>query len=185
MSPGPYFAFEFGWGKLFAFTFRIGEPTTRSTKRAAEKTSDSQQSLKWLSETTNPTKIKPQHPRPDPATAIKDCLLFSMLPLEVRRLIYKHLLVSTDVITKSHNLISWSQSPLMNDRARILDIDAVLIRTCRQIYNETMPILYGENIFIFERADEVSAFRDHGRLGGTFLSCESILTLQGQSDSYP
>lgn len=183
MGPRLYFAFELGWGRLFNISFRIGEPANTPIKNSDPSSSESQHYPIVKSGHISATPSTIQSPLPDPGIAVEDCLLFIMLPIEIRRLIYKHLLVSTEMISKAHNLISWSQSPLLNDCIRIHDIDAIFLRTCRKIYNETMPVLYGENTFIFERADEVTAFRDHGRLGGTFLTCRSIFTLQSIIDA--
>ena len=40
----------------------------------------------------------------------------------------------------------------------IKDINAALLRTCRAIYEETFPILYGNNRFVFHRPSQITEF---------------------------
>ena len=43
------------------------------------------------------------------------------------------------------------------------DIDSALLRTCRAIYEETFPILYGNNHFLFDDPSKIRTFA-FGRL---------------------
>ncbi|KAI9882626.1 MAG: multicatalytic endopeptidase [Watsoniomyces obsoletus] len=76
-------------------------------------------------------RVLPQHSRPTG----KPRLGFLDLPLEIRRLIYKQLLLvdrTIDLDIQNHRLLS----------RRLL-----LFRTCRQIYYESYPVFYGLNVF--------------------------------------
>ena len=44
----------------------------------------------------------------------------------------------------------------------IPDIDAALLRTCRLVYTEALPILYGSNVFQFSSSHAVRHFQSHG-----------------------
>ena len=43
-----------------------------------------------------------------------------------------------------------------------IGIDAALMRTCRRVYAETLPVLYGENIFQFKSVELLKKFRNTG-----------------------
>ena len=43
-----------------------------------------------------------------------------------------------------------------------IGIDSALMRTCRRIYAETLPVLYGENTFHFKNVDMLKKFRNTG-----------------------
>ncbi|KAL9109009.1 MAG: hypothetical protein Q9227_006249 [Pyrenula ochraceoflavens] len=62
---------------------------------------------------------------------------FLDLPDDIREAIYRLVFVSKDQIN-------------LSKRER-LDRTAALLRTCRQVYDEACPILYGENVFEFNR----------------------------------
>lgn len=46
-----------------------------------------------------------------------------------------------------------------------LGIDTTVLRTCRQIYIEALPMLYGDNNFVFFSASALDLFRDKGLVG--------------------
>lgn len=46
-----------------------------------------------------------------------------------------------------------------------LGIDTTVLRTCRQIYIEALPMLYGDNKFVFFSASALDLFRDKGLVG--------------------
>ncbi|KAL8823802.1 MAG: hypothetical protein Q9191_005538 [Dirinaria sp. TL-2023a] len=93
------------------------------------------------------------------------CPLLEYLPVEIRLLIYKHLLVADKVIRggelvqdKLISLIIPDQRPPMLD----LGIDSTILRTCRQIYREALPILYKDNTFGFSQVKMIKAFKKEG-----------------------
>ena len=51
---------------------------------------------------------------------------------------------------------------MLSERQRIADVDATFMRTCRSVYDETMPILYGNNVFLFDNPDGIEQFRSRG-----------------------
>ena len=52
-----------------------------------------------------------------------------------------------------------------------VDLDAAILQTCRQIYQEALPILYCENTFVFWGPKDLEAFRVKGLTYGT-IHCE-------------
>lgn len=74
----------------------------------------------------------------------------SLIPQEVRNIIYRLLLVSTTVIENPANMFDDEQPLMLHERRKIEDIDPVICRTSRLIYKETQPILYGENSYLFD-----------------------------------
>lgn len=83
---------------------------------------------------------------------------FNKLPLELRILVWNGVLESKRDVSNSFKFMSREQ-PLMvatcppND-----DIDAAILRTSRAIYEETFPILYGKNRFIFYAPSQIPTF---------------------------
>ena len=43
-----------------------------------------------------------------------------------------------------------------------IGVDSALMRTCRRIYAETLPVLYGENTFLFKNVHMLKKFRNTG-----------------------
>lgn len=99
----------------------------------------------------------------------KRCPLLYAIPPEIRCMIYSHLLVSADPINseQANKLIGDKRSVLLSDHNPISGISATLLRTCRKVYNEALPILYGRNVFIFSRPKAIDNFRDSGIDGFT------------------
>lgn len=63
------------------------------------------------------------------------------LPGEVRNKIYRNLLVHANYVdTEAQRL----------GRAVRTDLHPVILRVCKEIYNEAISILYGENIFRYD-----------------------------------
>ena len=46
--------------------------------------------------------------------------------------------------------------------AKKVGIDATVLRTCYSVYNEALPMLYGENKFTFYSPSALEVFRDKG-----------------------
>lgn len=94
----------------------------------------------------------------------KRCPLLYAIPLEVRFIIYDHLLVSASSIStkQANKLLGRKRSILLSEHNPISDISATLLRTCRKVYNEALPILYGRNVFSFPNPEAIEKFRDSG-----------------------
>ncbi len=63
---------------------------------------------------------------------------------------------------QANKLIGDKRSVLLSDHNPISDVSATLLRTCRMVYNEALPILYGRNVFIFSSPAAIDNFRDSG-----------------------
>lgn len=106
----------------------------------------------------------PQHsngqPTPSHKTAVSHFL--QVLPAEIRLLVYKQLLCSSKIV-RGGDLVEDKRTAIVvsDDRpsATALDIDATILRTCRQIYNEALPILYQDNWFGFSEVRLLRTFR--------------------------
>ena len=82
------------------------------------------------------------------------------LPLEVRQTIYSMLLVSTTEIEDPAGLLDDVDSLMLSERVSHPDMDATITRTCRTIHEETLDILYGCNMFVFDDPDKMHKFGD-------------------------
>lgn len=93
------------------------------------------------------------------------CVFLAMLPLELRQMVYRELLVC-NIISRPEKLVQQRQDTLIvpgrRDHAGMEGIDAKLLRTCRIIYREGLPILYGENRFLFSSPHGLEKFRREG-----------------------
>ena len=98
---------------------------------------------------------------PPSEVAVTRSPLFTKLPVEVRVMIYRRLLVSSEPILKAHELIGY-KTIVAGNHHPISDLDSRLMRTCRAVYEETLPILYGNNIFEFHSPTAISLFADAG-----------------------
>ena len=91
---------------------------------------------------------------------------FKTLPLEVRIIIYRYILTTSTIIRKAADLVEQTTigliAPDESDTSIILDIDATVLRTCRQMYAETLPILYGGSTFCFTNVSALDTFRKEG-----------------------
>jgi len=82
------------------------------------------------------------------------CVLFSKLQGELRNNVYELLLVSDENITPAQRLLGSSktlQRAYDSGPGRAAGLDATLLRTCRAIHYEALPILYEENTFEFNK----------------------------------
>ncbi|KAI9718784.1 MAG: hypothetical protein M1812_003958 [Candelaria pacifica] len=79
---------------------------------------------------------------------------FMRLPPEIRMIIYNLILVADNTIINPNSLFPAKRSCLWP----VGDIDSKLISTCRLIRNETRPILYGKNTFLFTSAFALREF---------------------------
>ena len=97
-----------------------------------------------------------------PINLQKQSILFEFPP-ELRRMIYRHVLVSADPIDAAHHLCARKATVQLSRYTPIPDVSAKLLRTCRCIYNEALPVLYQENTFTFKTALDIANFRDVAR----------------------
>ena len=60
-------------------------------------------------------------------------------------------------------VIELVRKKVYNDDSESLDfMDATILRTCRRIYQEALPMLYGDNLFQFYTPAELNLFKTHG-----------------------
>jgi len=91
--------------------------------------------------------------------------LFAILPAEVRQMVYRWLLVASEFDNPSQLVNEKMRSlivPASHPRLIILSIDATALRTCRRIYEEALPILYGDNTYKFSTASSLETFKGEG-----------------------
>ena len=100
----------------------------------------------------------------DPENPVKpkeqtECPLFHAVPTEIRHMIYRYLLTTPDPIQKVHTHLGSKETAMLDQYTPIPDIDAAILRTCRLIYSEALPILYGMNVFQFDCAHNIRGFQ--------------------------
>ncbi|KAL8792390.1 MAG: hypothetical protein Q9195_005004 [Heterodermia aff. obscurata] len=90
------------------------------------------------------------------------CMFFSKLPPEIRTLIYRQLLTTRAELNAGAEIekIASSLTTDDDDPSKISDIDSAVMRTCQRMYHETLPVLYGENKFVFRTPRQLEAFRE-------------------------
>ena len=104
------------------------------------------------------------------------CPLFSAVPVEIRHLIFHHLLTTAEPIEKPHKHLGSKETALLDNYKPIPEIDSAILRTCRLIYSEALPILYGQNTFEFSSANAIRSFQSKSLIGYpsvVFLICHS------------
>lgn len=88
--------------------------------------------------------------------------------MELRVLIYRELLLSKSGgrVEEPHKLLDKKSSSLIHMHRVAMEcfvrdphIDSSILRTCRRVYQEGLPILYGDNVFMFSQAIGVKTFR--------------------------
>lgn len=84
--------------------------------------------------------------------------LFGKLPFELRTTVWEVTLIS-DYIVTAHTFIAPYKSILVNTNPPVGDIDAAILRTCRAIYHEALPLLYDSTLFLFRSVTEIENFR--------------------------
>lgn len=97
---------------------------------------------------------------------VKGPAFFNILPLEVRIIIYRYILTTSTIIKRAADLVEQTTlgliAPDESDTSIVLAIDATVLRTCRQMYAETLPILYGDSTFCFTNVSALDTFRKEG-----------------------
>lgn len=94
------------------------------------------------------------------------------LPVELRRQIYGELLKSPRSIRGGELVEEKAMTIVIRDIRQphqILAIDARILRTCREVYEEALPILYQFNHIGFQDVRSLRAFRAGGL---TLVACE-------------
>lgn len=168
--------FRFGGGRYFSFDFKFSGGSPRS-----DCASDSKTSFGIRPTATPPTsfgrswlwfrsllKIK----------SFQSCLQSSpllSLPLEIKRAIYSILLVSEHRIDKAHEKLGKKPLVLATEDRPAFNIDSTILRTCRQVYEEALPILYGCNTFCFSDPEDIIRFRHEGLKNDRKLSGARVL----------
>ena len=105
--------------------------------------------------------MSPRVKSPPTQIAVKSCPLFTKIPVEIRDMIYRRLLISSEPILRAHELIGY-KTIVAGNHHPISDLDSRLMMTCRAVYDETLPILYGNNTFEFHSPTAMSLFADSG-----------------------
>lgn len=110
-------------------------------------------------------------PEPDPRNATKDSPFFTILPPEIRQLIYRKLLCGCEnllagILVKTRVQCVVSVKDRKDQR---WNTDSIVLRVCRRIYHEALPILYRENDFLFFGLEDLRDFRS---LGLATVTCE-------------
>lgn len=176
--------FTFGIPKLFDFTFRAGHQSSCLIEETVAIKSDANDSadpdatnqskaiIPSLSEHTYPEAndgVKTLVPSPSFGTgysASSPCGALSKLPLELRVMVYKSVLMFKKYIRHPHRFLD-RHPPIMAEECKYLEaIDAALLRTCRAVYQEAVHILYGRNRFEFRNPRDIKTFA-HVGLGDT------------------
>ncbi|PGH17639.1 hypothetical protein AJ79_01001 [Helicocarpus griseus UAMH5409] len=81
-------------------------------------------------------------------------LSFLDLPLNVRCKIYRYACVPGKILVKPYLFLSISQNPYYTEHsANCGPVNFALMKTCKKIHDEIVPILYSENILIFIHPD--------------------------------
>ncbi|KAL8733859.1 MAG: hypothetical protein Q9166_001847 [cf. Caloplaca sp. 2 TL-2023] len=97
-----------------------------------------------------------------PGTPCTRPLSFQTLPLEIKHMIYSELLVSAEPIRKPHKLVCNKRSIMLDSIQPVKDIDSSVLRVCRTMYSEALPVLYGKNTFEFCKPRKLRDFSHAG-----------------------
>lgn len=161
-----HFSFALSIGSYFNFSCSVGPPTARPTDTECIKPTSKSPKQSGMADTSL-AENQSRSGTEDLHRAVARCPLFTKLPAEVRDMIYHHVLVSSEYITDAHDLLGYKTIVASNHHP-ILDIDSCLMRTCRLIYKETSPVLYGNNTFEFNSSHSMKIFA-HGAHQGSNL----------------
>ena len=140
------------------------EPTSSSLKRSralVDRASNIAQRGMLVDSSSGPAAEEEEASR-----GVQGPAFFKTLPLEVRIIIYRYILTISTMIKRGAELVEQTTlgliAPDEGDTSMIFDIDATVLRTCRQMYAETLPILYGDNAFYFMNVRALDTFRKEG-----------------------
>ncbi|MDI1486492.1 MAG: hypothetical protein OHK93_005722 [Ramalina farinacea] len=152
-----HFHFSFGLGKYLGFKLKLGSRDSGSS-RSDPRSGAYDAEMAKKSGIIVYTDSKPA-PKPKPQSG---CPLFTAIPVEIRHLIYRELLTTPEVIDQAHKQLGNKESAMLEHYKPIPGIDSPILRTCRLIYIEALPILYGLNTFHFSSAQCIRHFQNHG-----------------------
>ena len=85
----------------------------------------------------------------------KECIFLNRVPFEIREMIYKHLLLTQ----RKEIWYPVAGAPVFHPWS---ELSPSISRTCRQIYDECLPLLYRKNHFRFQDSKEVLSFMRSG-----------------------
>lgn len=172
-----HFSFAFGVGDLFNFQFNYGRRREPSPARCDHRSGITDWDMAKVGAFNFPrfNCLLKEHqksgvkidPKDEPVTP-KDqdeCPLFFAIPVEIRHMIYQHILTTLEPIEKAHKHLGSKDTALLDNYKPIPNIDATILRTCRMIYNEALPILYGQNTFTFSSANSIRCFQSKSLIG--------------------
>lgn len=149
-----HFQISFGLKDLFRFNFEVGSPRT--------KTADCRHNVYDL-ETARRAGVIIHDDRTAPKPGLQDqCVLFTAIPIEIKYMIYRLLLTTPGIIDQAHKQLGSKETAMLDQHAPVPNLDAAILRTCRLIYSEGLPILYGQNTFQFSSAQSIRHFQNHG-----------------------
>ena len=80
-------------------------------------------------------------------------------------MIFYHLLTTAEPIKTPHKHLGSKETALLDNYKPIPQIDSAVLRTCRQIYSEALPILYGQNTFEFSSVNAIRSFQSKSLIG--------------------
>ncbi|KAL6719355.1 hypothetical protein ACLMJK_003594 [Lecanora helva] len=160
-----HLSFSFGVGEYFRFGFEFG----RRRDLYAEGVDNRYRILDSELAKRNGVKIDPPEKPVIPKTQ-PGCLLFTAIPNEIREMIYYQLLTAPEIIEKAHKHLGSKDTAMVDNYRPIPDVDATVLRTCRLIYSEALPILYGQNTFAFYSVNAIRSFQSKSLCLG---ACES------------
>lgn len=108
------------------------------------------------------------------------CAFFAKLPLELRKSIYRHLLVSNETITPDWQVVGEKRGFFLElngvDYTPARGLDATILQSCEAVYHEAYSFLYDENVFEFHDAYELYYFRLRGIMSIYGRSCSDSNT---------
>lgn len=93
------------------------------------------------------------------------CPLYTAIPIEIRTMIWCYLLTIPEPIEKAHKHLGSKDTALLDNYSPIPHIDSAVLSTCRVIYSEALPILYGQNTFEFSSANAIRSFQNKSLVG--------------------
>ena len=156
--------FTFGIPNYFKFTFQAG-PKSPSRANGTVNVESSHSNVTADLEADNKTDT----PVPSPLhgtgnSASSPCGTLNKLPLELRIMVYVSILKFEKHIKQAHRFLGHRPPIMAEDGIHIEAIDATLLRTCKTIYREAIPVLYAMNRFHFRNPRDIESFA-HFRMG--------------------
>ena len=136
---------------VFAFSFRVGsKPTENSPKLLATEDINT-------GNTSNESIQGGENARSRG---------FLEIPTEILDTIFQELLEYSKPIHEAHKLLG-TERVLESRNPQIKGLEPAILRTCRSIYLQALPILYGNNTFKFDSGKSLTVFAHKG-LDGQF-----------------